>query len=86
MAAFCSGVELVVRGAHLAQRGGDPVQKVAGLVVAVMDECGVRGMEGDPRTGRLADSAGEPVVVGMDVGDHDALDVADIHTDLVEAR
>ena len=43
-----------------------------------MDEGSVRGMQRHPRARALPDPAGEPVVVGMDVGDEHTLYVGDV--------
>ena len=60
-------------GQELAHAG----QQVVGLDVARLEHLGVVGMQADPGAGRLADAAGQPVVVGVDVGDQHGPDVAD---------
>ena len=77
--------ELLGRRAHPAQRTRHPVQQVLGLVVAVVDQLGVGGVQGDPGARGLADPAGQPVVVRVDVGDHDALHVGDVAAGLLHA-
>ena len=70
--------ELLGRCAHLAQHCRHPVEQVVGLVVTVVDQLRVGGVERDPRPGGLADPAGQPVVVRVDVGHHHALHVGDV--------
>ena len=85
MAALRSGSSSSGGAPMRAQRGGDAVEQVVRLVVAVVDELGVGGVQRDPGPGRLADPPGQPVVVGVDVGDHDALDVGDVAAGLLHA-
>ena len=80
MAALLQRLELLGRRAHPAQRSRHPVQQVVGLVVAVVDELGVGGVQRDPGARRLPDPAGQPVVVRVDVRDHHALHVGDVGT------
>ena len=79
------GLQLLRRRAHASQRGRHAVEQVVGLVVAVVDELGVGGVQRDPGARRLPDPAGQSVVVGVDVGHHDALHVADVAADLLHA-
>ncbi|KAF1854440.1 hypothetical protein Lal_00003834 [Lupinus albus] len=78
-------------GAGSAQRGqmllGRPgrgqlllqiVQPAGGLgLTGAPDDLGVGGVHGDPRPGRLPHLAGEPVVVGVVMGDEDAVHIGD---------
>ncbi len=62
------------------------VEPHAGLGGAgAYDDLGVGGVHGDPRAGRLADPAGQAVVVGVVVGDDDAVDVGDRDAECGEA-
>ena len=79
------GLELLLRRAHPAQGGGHAVEQVVRLVVAVVDELGIGGVERDPRARGLPDPPGQPVVIGMDVGDQDALDIGHVAADLLHA-
>ena len=71
-------LELLGRCAQASQHGAHPHQQIGRVVVAVVDQRGVGRVERDPAPGRLADPAGQAVVVGVDVRDHHALHVADV--------
>ena len=85
MAALRSGSSSSAGAPMRRKRGRHPVEQVVGLVVAVVDQLGVGGVQGDPRARGLADPPGQPVVVRVDVGDHDALDVGDVAAGLLHA-
>ncbi|XCN13855.1 hypothetical protein R1Y80_09415 [Streptomyces sp. JL1001] len=70
--------EVVVRRADGGELAGEVVEPGAGLgFPGTADDRGVGLVHGDPGPGRLADLAGESVVVGVVVGDDDAVDVGD---------
>ena len=71
--------------AHTSERRRHPVQQVVGLVVAVVNELGVGGVQRDPGARGLPDAPGQSVVVGVDVRHHDALDVGDVAPHLLHA-
>lgn len=70
-------------GAHLLRDAGVDEQRIHAreqalrpVAIARWDQRGIGRMHRDPRTRRLAQATGKPVVVRMDVGDEDCLDVA----------
>ncbi len=70
--------EVVVGRADGGELAGEVVEPGAGGgLPGTPDDRGVRLVHRDPGPGRLADLAGEPVVVGVVVGDDDAVDVGD---------
>lgn len=57
------------------------VEPLARLGLAdAADHGGVRGVHRDPGAGRLPHLGGEAVVVGVVVGDQDAVEVGDVET------
>ncbi len=54
------------------------VQQIARVLVAIVDQGGVGGMEGHPGPRCLPDPTGQAVVIRVDVGDEDTLDIGDV--------
>ena len=64
------------RDAGELEEPGHAIDEVIGLDVALLQERRVGRMEPDPRACRIAHASGQPVVIRVDVGDHDAGHVA----------
>lgn len=80
------GCEVGLGGSGGGQLPGHVVEPDAGLGGAgPYDDLGVGGVHGDPGAGGRADLAGEAVVVGVVVGDDDAVDVGDREAEGAEA-
>ena len=86
IAACCKRGDLVLGRTDPPQEAADPVEQVVGLLVAVVDQRGVGRVQRDPRPRRLTDAAGQPVVVGVDVGDEHTLHVAHLRSRRGRAR
>ena len=70
-------VDLLFRDAVLVEKRRHPLQELFGLLIAAADEVALALVDDHLRAADLLDATGQPVVVRVDVGDQEPLDIGE---------